>query len=78
MLFLNQFEICCFVNLFFGCSSRWILMQSWLVVLTASLDSRIDVEQEIKVGPGKFGKKNKCRTIKLENLYSIWKKIPNQ
>ena len=39
-------------------------MQSWLGVLTASLDSGIDVE-EIKIGPGKFGKNNKCRTTTI-------------
>ena len=40
-------------------------MQSWLGVLTASLDSGIDVE-ELKIGPGKFGKNNnKCRTTTI-------------
>ena len=54
----------------FGCYSRWTLMQSWLGVLTASLDSGIDVE-EIKVGPGKFGKKNKCRTTTISTWQSL-------
>ena len=29
----------------------------------STLDFGIDVGQEINVGPGKFGKKNKCRVL---------------
>ena len=28
-----------------------------------TLASRIDVGQEINIGPGKFGKKNECRAL---------------
>ena len=40
-------------------------MQSWLGVPTASLDSGIDVDQEINVGPGNLVQKNKHRATKV-------------
>ena len=40
------------ITIFFTGSRRFLI---------STLDSRIDLGQEINVGSGKFGKKNKCR-----------------
>ena len=36
----------------------------------STLASRIDVGQGINLGPGKFGKKNKCRALYTHDLCS--------
>ena len=40
-----------------------------------TLDSRIDVRQEITVGPGKIGKKNKRRALNKQGYGKFGKKI---
>jgi hypothetical protein len=42
----------------------------WLL----TLESVIDVGQEISVGPGRFGKKNKRRNLNKRSAWKIWKK----
>ena len=50
---------------FFTCSRRFLI---------STLDSRINVGQEINIGPGKFAKKNKHRALNIHRAYKIWKK----
>ena len=40
-----------------------------------TLDSGIDIEQEINIGPGKFVKKNKRRALNNHRVWKIWQKI---
>ena len=40
-----------------------------------TLDSRIDVGQEINVGPGNFDKKNKCSALNKHTAWIIWQKL---
>ena len=41
----------------------------------STLDSGIDVGQEIKVGPGKFGKKNKHGALNKRRVCKICQKV---
>ena len=56
--------------LFFSIPSYKI---SWLI--NYNLDSRIDVRQGIKVGPGKFDKKNKHRALNKHRAWKIGQKF---
>ena len=40
----------------------------------SSLESVIEVGQGIRVGPGRFGKKNKRRALNKRRVWKIWKK----
>ena len=46
-----------------------------IIMQHGTLDSKIDVWQEINVGPGKFGKKNKRRALNNRRAWKIWQKF---
>ena len=40
-----------------------------------TLDSGVDVGQEINVWSGKFGKKNKCKALNKRRAWQIWQRF---
>ena len=55
-------------------SKRITYLEIYTVVLH-TLDSGIDVGQKINVGPGKFGKNNKCRALNNRKAWKVWQKF---
>ena len=52
-------------------SKRITYLEIYTVVVH-TLDSGIDVGQKINVGPGKFGKNNKCRAGKIWQTLQVF------
>ena len=48
--------------------------QAYVTWELPTLESVIDVGQGIRVGPGRFGKKNKRRALNKRRAWKIWKK----
>ena len=56
--------------------SEQFLITECFFLLVSYIYSRLQnrSEQEIKIGPGKFAKKNKHRALNIHRAYKIWKK----
>ena len=61
-------------DFFFIQIDNLFMFESYYSINTFTLESGIDVGQEITVGPGKFGKKNKRRAF---NKCRAWTKSAN-